>query len=115
MSAFTLGRGGRLLAVLACALGVLAVVVVLFTVSLVAADGHPEGLLAACAGAAVPPVLWGGWRWRQSTRTGDAAGSVVRQAPPRGSYDQQLTEMAELTITLEQTAPLLPPTRTIFV
>ncbi len=106
MSARTPSRPGRLLVLLACVLGVLAVVVVFVTLFLVAVDGHPEGLLAACAGAAVPPALLGGWRLRPGARTVDPAS------------DQEVTPMAEVTIVtipLGETAPLGPPTRTIFV
>ncbi len=48
--------------VLACVPGILAASLVLATLVLLAVDGHPEGLLAAVAGAAVPAVLWGAWR-----------------------------------------------------
>lgn len=52
----------RLVLLLVCMPGVLAAVLVLTTLVLLAVDGHPEGLLAAVAGAAVPVVLWEGWR-----------------------------------------------------
>jgi hypothetical protein len=106
LSARTLSRPGRLLVLLACVLGLLAVVVVLVTLFLVAADGHPEGLLAAWVGAAVPPALLGGWRLRPGARTVDPA------------FDQEVTPMAEVTIVtipLGETAPLGPAIRTIFV
>jgi hypothetical protein len=48
--------------VLACVPGILAASLVLATLVLLAVDGHPEGVLAAVAGAAVPVVLWGAWR-----------------------------------------------------
>jgi len=106
LSAFTPSRPGRLLLLLACVLGFLAVAVVFVTVVLVAADGHPEGLLAACVGAAVPPALLGGWRLRPGARAVDPAS------------DQEVTPMAEVTVVtipLGATAPLRPPTRTIVV
>jgi hypothetical protein len=103
LSAFVPSRRGHLLALLAYGLGLLAVVVVLVTLFLVAVDGHPEGLLAAGAGAAVPPALLGGWRLRQRARAVDPA------------YDPEVTPKAEVTITKEETAPLGPPTRTIVV
>jgi hypothetical protein len=103
LSSFVPSRRGHLLALLAYVLGSLAVVVVLVTLVLVAVDGHPEGLLAACVGAAVPSVLLAGWRSRQAPRIIDPA------------YDLEVTPMAEVTITKEETAPLGPPDRTIFV
>lgn len=58
MSTFTPSRPGRLLAILACVSGILAASFVLATLVLLTVDGHPEGLLAAAVGAAVPVVLW---------------------------------------------------------
>lgn len=65
LTTFTPSRPRRVLAVLACAPGILAAAFVLATLVLLALDGHPEGLLAAAAGAVIPVVLWGAWRLTQ--------------------------------------------------
>lgn len=103
MSSLVPTRRGHLLALLAYVLGFLAVVAVLVTLFLVAVDGHPEGLLAACVGAAVPLAILGGWRLRSAMRTVGPA------------YDPEVTSMAEVKISKVDTAPLGPPTRTIVV
>jgi len=106
LSAFTPSRPWRLLALLACMPGILAALFVLATLALLAADGHPEGLLAAAVGAAIPVVLWVVWRL--------ALHRHIRLWSPE--VDREVTAMAELEVTLVAAPPPpLPANRTIFV
>lgn len=116
LSPFTSSRPGRLLAVAAWVLGFTAFSVVVGTLALLAADGHPEGLLAAGFGAVLPVVLWGVWRLRQRMHVRTAAASHVSPQEQRGPVDQKPTAMAEVTvIRLKVPAPVLPSTSTTLV
>jgi hypothetical protein len=82
---------------LAIAPGILAAALVIATLVLLAADGHPEGLLAAAVCATVPVVLRGARHLLELVRPAGAAGPSDR---------------ARLTIALEPTSAR-PTTREI--
>ena len=102
-------RSRRIGAILACALGIAAASFVLATLVLLAVDGHPEGLLAAAAGGAVPVVLWRAWRLIQLAHIRFRLNGIGH----RSSDDQDPTRRAKLDIRLESTSAPSPPTGTI--
>jgi len=105
LSIFTPSRPRSRLALLACVPGIIAGVLVFATLVLLAVDGHPEGLLAAAAGAVVPVVLCGAWRLvplAPSIRL--AAGSPLAGddvAAPESEYQPDLEAMPNPTGTRE--------------
>jgi hypothetical protein len=101
-------RPRRFLVILACVPGVLAAAAVLAMLVLLAVDGHPEGLLAAAAGGAVPAVLWGAWRLIQLAYI-----RVRLHDESHGSDNQKPTPRAAIDIRLESTSTPSPPTGTI--
>lgn len=92
---------GRPLGIVVWALGILAALPVLATLILLGVDGHPEGLLCAVAGGAVPALLWGARRTQARLWSFWA--------------DRKVTRMAELKVVLEDMPPLPPPSSTILV
>ena len=99
LSTFTPSRPRRLLVILAFVPGILAASVVVATLVLLTVDGHPEGLLAAAFGAAVPVMLRYARRLLQLAR-------AARESRP--------TRRAELTIRPEPTSGVQwPPAGTI--
>jgi hypothetical protein len=94
--------------ILAGTLGALAALLVLFTLVLLALDGHPEGLLCLVAGAAAPALLWGAWRLGQGAR-GRVGASRTAPAPetaPRAPVDLEVTRSAEVSVVLESTVAI---------
>jgi hypothetical protein len=77
--------------------GILAGALALVTLFLVAADGHPAGLLTAVAGAAVPVVLWGAWRLSPSAR-------IHRSAADHRGSDQIVARRNEANLPEEPIA-----------
>jgi hypothetical protein len=108
-------RAWRPRTILAGTLGALAALLVLFTLVLLALDGHPEGLLCLVAGAAAPALLWGAWRLGQGVRgragaprttpVPETAPPVPETAPPAPA-DLVVTRSAEVNVVLERTVAI---------
>jgi hypothetical protein len=98
VSLSTLTSSRRLLAALAIAPGFLAAVLVFITLVLLAMHGHPEGLLAAVVGAAVPVLI-------RRTRRLLRLTLPARVSPPSPS--------AELKISVTPTSARWPTTGVI--